>query len=184
MSAEADVLAELHADAARVATVRADVDKYTHEQEEIQAEARSLEKESKEELTRHEWFASIVTFLQVAIGLSAIGALIESRKVWLASLVAYRIALCIELAIALSISNPYLAPVKFVWHVIQNAILLAWSFTSRSGCAEECGWWQDRQFTGLRTLFRSEGSITSLTGCFSVGWPRPYLIGRSGTLRK
>ncbi len=87
-SAEADVLAELHADAARVAAVRADVDKYIHEQEEIRAEARSLETESKEELTRHEWFASIVTFLQVAIGLSAIGALVESRKVWFASLVA------------------------------------------------------------------------------------------------
>jgi hypothetical protein len=87
-SAEADILTELHVDAARVATIRGDVDKYSREQDEIRAEAQGLEKESKEELTRHEWFASTVTLLQVAIGLSAIGALVESRKVWLASLVA------------------------------------------------------------------------------------------------
>jgi len=87
-SAEADILTELHVDAARVATIRGDVDKYSREQDEIRAEAQRLEKESKEELTRHEWFASTVTLLQVAIGLSAIGALVESRKVWLASLVA------------------------------------------------------------------------------------------------
>jgi hypothetical protein len=87
-TAEADILTELRADGARVATLRADVDKYTHEQDEIRAEAQGLEKESKAELTRHEWFASTVTLLQVAIGLSAIGALVESRKVWLASLVA------------------------------------------------------------------------------------------------
>ena len=87
-SAEADILAELHADGNRVAAIRADVEKYSLEQEEIRAGAQHLEKESKEELTRHEWFASTVTLLQVAIGLSAIGALVESRKVWLASLVA------------------------------------------------------------------------------------------------
>ncbi|HEX7509356.1 MAG TPA: DUF4337 domain-containing protein [Polyangia bacterium] len=86
--AEADILTELHADANRVAAIRADVGKYVHEQDEIKAEAQHLEKESKEDLTRHEWFASTVTMLQVAIGLSAIGALVESRKVWLASLVA------------------------------------------------------------------------------------------------
>ena len=87
-SAEADILAELHVDATRVATIRGDVDKYAREQDEIKAEAQRLERESKEDLTRHEWFASTVTLLQVAIGLSAIGALVESRKVWLASLVA------------------------------------------------------------------------------------------------
>lgn len=86
--AEAEILAELHADANRVAVLRADVEKYGHEQDEIKAEAQHLEKESKEDLTRHEWFAGTVTLLQVAIGLSAIGALIESRKIWLASLVA------------------------------------------------------------------------------------------------
>jgi hypothetical protein len=91
-SAEADILTALHIDADRVTAVRADVDKYTHEQDEIRAEAQHLEKESKENLALHEWFASTVTLLQVAIGLSAIGALIESRKVWLASLVAGGIA--------------------------------------------------------------------------------------------
>jgi hypothetical protein len=90
--AESDILAELHADANRVAAIRADVEKYGHEQDEIKAEAQHLEKESKEDLTRHERFASTVTLLQVAIGLSAIGALIESRKVWLASLVAGGVA--------------------------------------------------------------------------------------------
>jgi len=87
-SAEAEILTELHADATRVATIRGDVDKHLRDQEEIRAEAQLLEKESKEDLARHEWFASTVTLLQVAIGLSAIGALVESRKVWLASLVA------------------------------------------------------------------------------------------------
>lgn len=87
-SAEADVLAELHADPARVAAIRADVDKYAREQEEIQAEAAALERESKADLNRHEWFASTVTLLQVSIGLSAIGALVESRKIWLASIIA------------------------------------------------------------------------------------------------
>jgi hypothetical protein len=81
-----------------VATVRADVDKYTRDQDEIRAEAQRLEKESKEGLTRHEWFASTVTLLQVAIGLSAIGALIESRKVWLASLVAGGLAAAVFFA--------------------------------------------------------------------------------------
>jgi hypothetical protein len=97
-SAEADILTELHVDVAQVATVRADVDKYTRDQDEIRAEAQRLEKESKEGLTRHEWFASTVTLLQVAIGLSAIGALIESRKVWLASLVAGGLAAAVFFA--------------------------------------------------------------------------------------
>lgn len=91
-SAEADILAELHADPARIAGVRADLDKYAREQDEIRNEAMSLEAESKRELGHHEWFAGTVTLLQVAIGLSAIGALIESRKIWLASLVAGGVA--------------------------------------------------------------------------------------------
>ena len=91
-SAEADILAELKADPARVATLRADLDKYAKEQDEIRAEALDLERESKAELALHEWFAATVTLLQVAIGLSAIGALIENRKVWLASLVAGGVA--------------------------------------------------------------------------------------------
>jgi hypothetical protein len=89
---EAELLAELHVDQARLAAVRADVDKDLRKQEAIRVEAQRLEKESKDDLTRHEWFASTVTLLQVAIGLSAIGALIESRKIWLASMVAGGIA--------------------------------------------------------------------------------------------
>ena len=97
-SAEAEILTELHVDAARVAAIRAEVDKYSREQEEIRAEAQRLERESKEELARHEWFAGTVTLLQVAIGLSAIGALIESRKIWLASLVAGGVAAAVFFA--------------------------------------------------------------------------------------
>jgi hypothetical protein len=96
--AEAEILAELHADPGRVAALRADVDKYAHEQDEIKAEAQALERESKEELARHEWFASTVTLLQVAIGLSAIAALIENRKVWLASLIAGGLAAAVFFA--------------------------------------------------------------------------------------
>ena len=97
-SAEADILAELHADAGRIAALRADLDKYAKEQEDIRTEALKLEKDSKEDLDNHEWFASTVTLLQVAIGLSAIGALIESRKVWLASLVAGGVATAVFVA--------------------------------------------------------------------------------------
>ncbi len=97
-SAEADILAELHANPPRVVALRADVEKYGKEQEEIRAEAADLEKESKAELARHEWFAGTVTLLQVSIGLSAIGALIENRKVWLASLVAGGLASAVFLA--------------------------------------------------------------------------------------
>jgi Domain of unknown function (DUF4337) len=91
-SAEADILAELHVDPSRISTVRADVEKFGREQDAIRDEAKHLEQESKEDLTRHEWFASIVTLLQVAIGLSAIGALIESRRVWVVSLIAGGVA--------------------------------------------------------------------------------------------
>jgi hypothetical protein len=87
-TSELEILAELHADPARIGAIRGDVEKYLREQEEIRGEAGRLEKESKEELARHEWFASTVTLLQVSIGLSAIGALIESRRLWLASMLA------------------------------------------------------------------------------------------------
>src|ERR1017187_1565986 len=53
---------------------------------------------------------------------------------------------------------------RSLWHVEQNAMLLAWSFTSKSGCAEECGWWQVRQFIGVITLVGSFGSFRSETG--------------------
>jgi hypothetical protein len=86
--AEAEILAELHAPADRVAAVRADVGKYSQEQEEISKKAQELEAESHGDLHRHEWYAGIVTLLQVAIGLSAIAALLENQKIWLGSLAA------------------------------------------------------------------------------------------------
>jgi hypothetical protein len=91
-TAEAEVLTQLHAPADKVATVSREVEKYTHEQEDIKREAEQLQQESRQDLAHHEWFAGLVTLLQVAIGLSAIGALLESRKVWLASLVAGGVA--------------------------------------------------------------------------------------------
>ena len=88
LTAEADILGELHADPGRLAALREGASNDLRKQEEIRAEAQRLEQESKEDLARHEWFASTVTLLQVSIGLSAIGALIESRRLWLASLLA------------------------------------------------------------------------------------------------
>ena len=40
----------------------------------------------------------------------------------------------------------------FLWQVSQKAMLLAWSLTSRSGCADAWGWWQERQLSGVLTL--------------------------------
>jgi hypothetical protein len=96
--AEAEVLAELHAAPDRLAAIRSEVEKYNREQEEIRREAQGLQRESKEDLARHEWFATIVTVLQVAIGLSAIAALLENRRIWIASLVAGGVAVVLFLA--------------------------------------------------------------------------------------
>jgi hypothetical protein len=96
-TAELEILTELHADPARLTIMRADLERYAGEQEEIRAEAGRLQKESEAQLALHEWFASTVTLLQVSIGLSAIGALIESRKLWLASMVAGGVATAIFL---------------------------------------------------------------------------------------
>src|ERR1700757_3965953 len=71
---------------------------------------------------------------------------------------------------------------RFLWQVSQNAMLLAWSFTSRSGCADACGWWQVMQSMWVFTLVMSAGSITSCTGWPSIGCPSPYLMGRMTTL--
>lgn len=91
--AEADMLEATHAPAATVAKMRDDAGRYKTEQEDIQKEARALEQEqkdlvekSREELERHHRFAYAVTMLQVAIGLSAIAALIERRGIWLFAL--------------------------------------------------------------------------------------------------
>ena len=86
--AEMEVLTELHAAPARLAAIQAEVEKYTGEQEEIRHKADELEQESRADLVRHEWFAGVVTLLQVSIGLSAIAALLENRKIWVMSLAA------------------------------------------------------------------------------------------------
>jgi len=83
---ELEILTELHAAPERLETIRRDVEKYVREQDEIRGEAKHLEAESRDDLAKHEWFALTVTLLQVSIGLSAIGALLESRKIWLASM--------------------------------------------------------------------------------------------------
>src|SRR6185437_13196974 len=41
---------------------------------------------------------------------------------------------------------------RFLWQLSQNAMLFTWSLISRSGCAEACGWWQDRQLSGVLTF--------------------------------
>jgi hypothetical protein len=97
-TAELEILAELHAVPERLDSIRRDIQKYGHEQEEIRAEADHLQAESREDLIKHEWFALTVTLLQVSIGLSAIGALLESRKIWLASLATGGVATIIFVA--------------------------------------------------------------------------------------
>ena len=91
--AEADMLSAANAPAETVAKIRADAERYKTEREDIQKEARRLEQERKEaieksveEFERHHRFAYAVTMLQVAIGLSAIAALVERRAVWLFAL--------------------------------------------------------------------------------------------------
>lgn len=91
--AEAEMLNAAHAPAGTVSEIREDAERYKSEQEDIQKEARALEQEqknlvdeSRKELERHHKFAYSVTMLQVAIGLSAIAALIERRSIWLFAL--------------------------------------------------------------------------------------------------
>ncbi len=91
---EADLLGASHAPTDTVAKARAEAERYKSEQEDIQKEARKLEQEqqelvakSRQDLERHHRFAYAVTMLQVAIGLSAIAALIERRSIWLIALV-------------------------------------------------------------------------------------------------
>ena len=91
--AEVDVLNAARAPADAITRVRTEVDRYKSEQEDIQKEARRLEQEQKEladksrqDLERHHRFAYAVTVLQVAIGLSAIAALVERRSIWFVAL--------------------------------------------------------------------------------------------------
>lgn len=90
---EAEILSASHANGDVITKAREDAERNKTEQEDIQKEARSLEdeqknlvKESRDELERHHHFAYAVTILQVAIGLSAIAALVERRSIWLFAL--------------------------------------------------------------------------------------------------
>ena len=87
-AAELEVLGALHAPPEVTAKIGREIEKYGPEQEEIRKEAIGLEQESHASLHRHEWLAAIVTLLQVAMGLSAIAALISSRGIWLGATVA------------------------------------------------------------------------------------------------
>jgi len=91
---EGALLAASHAPAELVTKNRDEAERYKSEQEKIQEEAKGLEREQKElqersrhDLELHHTFAYAVTMLQVAIGLSAIAALIERRSIWLFGLV-------------------------------------------------------------------------------------------------
>jgi hypothetical protein len=92
--AQAELLGASHASTDMVTKAHSEAERYKSEQEEIQKEARKLEEEqkdlvekSRQDLERHHRFAYAVTMLQVAIGLSAIAALIERRSIWLIALV-------------------------------------------------------------------------------------------------
>jgi hypothetical protein len=101
-TAEMEILLQLKAPNDQVDTLRAEVARYGDEQAHIQEKAAAREAAARADLSRHEWYAAIVTLLQVAIGLSAIAALMESRRTWIvacciggcgASLFAWRLLL-------------------------------------------------------------------------------------------
>lgn len=92
--AQASILASTHAPEEQIAQSRDEAARLKSEQGEIQKEAQGLEREqaelqeeSRRDLEHHHTFAYAVTTLQVAIGLSAVAALIERRSVWLFALV-------------------------------------------------------------------------------------------------
>jgi len=70
--------------------IRLEIQRYGREQEEIRAEAEHLQAESHEDLTKPRMVRVDSHLVAGSIGLSAIGALLESRKIWLASLATAR----------------------------------------------------------------------------------------------
>jgi hypothetical protein len=89
----ADILTASKAAPDVITSSRDEAQRYKAKQEEIRKEATRLEQEQKElqnrsqeDLHHHHTFAYVVTVLQVAIGLSAIAALVERRSVWLFAL--------------------------------------------------------------------------------------------------
>ena len=90
---EASILEALKAPEESFAKARQDAERYRKEQDDLQREARalteeraSLERESTTDLQRHQRFAYVVTTLQVAIGLSAVAALVARRALWIFAL--------------------------------------------------------------------------------------------------
>ena len=92
--AEVGILGALNVPAEMIAAIRTDAARYGAEQDQSKQQATKLEQEQQEferashsSLERHHMFAYAVTILQVAIGLSAIAALIEHRWIWVVALV-------------------------------------------------------------------------------------------------
>ncbi len=80
--------------------LKADVDRYTKEQEEIKKQADEFEKKVKEsninsfrQLEKHHKSALAVTFFQIAIALSAISALLKRKSFWYISILLAAIGL-------------------------------------------------------------------------------------------
>jgi hypothetical protein len=90
---EADLLAALKAAPDEIARAHEEAEHEKKGQEELEKKARELEEaraksqeESAADLRAHQSFAYVVTMLQVAIGLSAVAALIARRAIWLFAL--------------------------------------------------------------------------------------------------
>jgi hypothetical protein len=91
--AEAELLVAIKASPEEIAKAREHAEHERKGQEELEKKARELEEErakmeraSVEDLTSHQSFAYVVTTLQVAIGLSAVAALIQRKVIWLLAL--------------------------------------------------------------------------------------------------
>jgi hypothetical protein len=78
--------AQNYRDASKLDAMKTEREKYRKEQDEIAAEATKEKDESKKALNAHNTLSYAVTFLQVAIGVSAISALTRRRWLWAASL--------------------------------------------------------------------------------------------------
>lgn len=73
-------------DQAKLGEMKTALEKYKKEQEDISKEATQLQEESAKALQSHLTLSYAETFLQVAIGISAISALTRKRWLWIASL--------------------------------------------------------------------------------------------------
>ncbi len=78
--------AQNYRDTAKLDAMKAEREKYRKDQEEISAEANKEQEESRKALQAHNTLSYSETFLQVAIGVSAISALTRRRWLWVASL--------------------------------------------------------------------------------------------------